>query len=134
MSVSEQCLLNIAVLFELEGQLWWHLLNIYQHGLLQACTFLVHLTSDFVFGCKIWLKSKLHLLFGQADDNLVQNEDLSVEKASFIQVDILLDLDGFVSRQTLASELQVKLSFVKHCMHITQLNSITFELGEDLNG
>lgn len=74
------------------------------------------------------------MLFGQADDNLVQNEDLSVEKASFIQVDILLDLDGFVSRQTLASELQVKLSFVKHCMHITQLNSITFELGEDLNG
>ena len=69
MSVSLQCLIKFVVLHKLKGKLRCHFLYVYQNRLFQPSTLFVHLTSNFVFGCEIWLESELNWFVSNFDEN-----------------------------------------------------------------
>lgn len=133
MPVTQESLLALVVLNELECEFWRHFLDVDQHRLLQACTFLIHLAPDFVFCREVWLQSKLYWLSTEFDEQLVQDENLAIEEACFVKVNILLYFDGLISRQFVSCALEIELRLIELGLHILEFHTFSFELREDFD-
>lgn len=126
-------MLALVVLNEFECELWRHFLDVDQHWLFQASAFLIHLAADLVFGREVWLQSKLYWLSIEFDEQLVQDENLSIEEACFIKVNILLYFDGLVSCQFVSCALEIKLRLIELGLHVLEFHAFSFELREDFD-
>jgi hypothetical protein len=100
-------------------------LDVDQHWLLQASTFPIHLATDLVFCCKVRLESKLHRFSTQFDEELVQDKDLTVKKASLVKVDVLLNFDRLFSGQPPPFAVKIELRLVELGLHILEFYAIT---------
>lgn len=133
MPVTKESLLALVVLNEFECEFWRHVLDVDQHRLFQACAFLIHLAPDFVFCREVWLQSKLYWLTTEFDEQLVQDENLAIEEACFVEVNILLYFDGLISCQFMASTLEIELRLIELGLHILEFYAFSFELREDFD-
>lgn len=133
MSVTEECLLALVVLNEFECEFWRHFLDVDQHWLFQASSLLVHLAPDFILCREVWLQSKLYWLPTQFDEQLVQDENLTIEEACLVQVDLLLYFDGLISSQPASVALEIELRLIELGLHILEFHTFSFELREDFD-
>lgn len=133
MPVTQESLLALVVLNEFEFEFWRHFLDVDQHRLFQACAFLIHLATDFVFGREVWLQSKLYWLAAEFDEQLVQDENLAIEEACFVKVNILLYFDGLISCQFVSCALEIELRLIELGLHILEFHTFAFELREDFD-
>jgi hypothetical protein len=124
----ESFFLEIKLKLELQR----HLLNVNQNWLLESSTFLVQLASDFLLGGEIWLKLKLDWFVFELHQELVENQHVP-NKQFFVEVDVLLNDNGLVSRNPFVFRREVKLAFVELCVDVLKTNAVTFDSREDLD-